>query len=62
VELRVTVDVEVRCIVCGAERDIPDGNAARVLTDVTTGNVVAETPDRCVCGSNRICVSAPVAP
>lgn len=51
-EFSVGFDVDARCAKCGAECEVPEGNATRVLH--TDGVIYADVPTPCECGSTRI--------
>jgi hypothetical protein len=56
VELSFDLDVDVRCVGCGAERDFPE-RAERALE----GDVLyADVTDPCACGSRRVRVDVQI--
>jgi len=44
-------DIEVRCVQCGADRQLPEGKANRVLEGDA---IYADLPTRCDCGAKRV--------
>lgn len=52
-----SIDVDVRCTKCGAERELPIGTAERVLE---ADSIYADTPDACSCGATRIAVEVKI--
>lgn len=52
------LDIDVRCVSCGAERELPEGTATRVLEGDA---LYAETRDECeACGAKRIRVDVKI--
>lgn len=52
------LDVQVRCVKCGADRELPEGTATRVLEGDA---LYAETRDPCeACGARRLRVDVTI--